>query len=156
MSPLLGDAGPASNAEFTVPVKAVPAPSNKFSYVPGQTVLENHDNYEHEGLLPHFPEITWDPLEEVEYSDKGIHGDVNFKHLLAGATDVFDYNPKIGTEISGIDLANITDAQKNDLARLIAHRGVVFFRNQENLTIEKQRELGAYFGKLHRVSKVFF
>lgn len=157
MSPLLGDAGPTSHPNLVVPSKKIAANNssttgNKFSYTPGRAPVANHENYPHADLLPHFPDITWAPLEEVEYNDRGLHGDADFKNLLADATEVFDYNPKIGTEISGVDLANLTDAQKDDLARLISIRGVVFFRDQKNLSIEKQRELGAYFGKLHKVS----
>src|SRR6202011_2273671 len=77
-------------------------------------------------------------------------GDPTFKNLLANATDVFDYNPKIGTEIYGVDLANLSDAAKNDLALLIATRGVVFFRNQKNFDIDAQRKIGAYYGTLHK------
>jgi sulfonate dioxygenase len=44
----------------------------------------------------------------------------------------------------------LSDAQKNDLVRLISTRGVVFFRNQDDFDIEAQRELGRYFGTLHR------
>jgi sulfonate dioxygenase len=39
--------------------------------------------------------------------------------------------PRIGTEIDGIQLSALTDAQKNELALLIAERGVVVFRNQD-------------------------
>lgn len=39
---------------------------------------------------------------------------------------------------------------KNDLARLISTRGVVFFRNQKDFDIEAQRKLGSYFGTLHK------
>ncbi|KAL8769494.1 MAG: hypothetical protein Q9209_004555 [Squamulea sp. 1 TL-2023] len=121
------------------------------AYEPGRTVFESHDEfYEHEDLRPSFPSLHWDPLTEVPYHDKGIHGDAQFRNLLASATDVFDYNPKIGTEIHGVNLANLTDAQKNDLARLISIRGVVFFRDQTELDIDAQRQLGAYFGKLHK------
>ena len=124
--------------------------SNALNYTPGRnTVIQHDESYEFEDLRPHFPEITWPALTEVPYEDKGLLGDPNFKNLLASATSVVDYNPKIGTEVHGIDLANLTDAQKNDLARLIATRGVVFFRDQKNFDIEKQRELGKYFGTLH-------
>lgn len=81
--------------------------------------------------------------------DKGIDGDPHFRNLLVSATDIFDYTPKIGTEVSGIQLTQLNDAQKNDLARLIATRGVVFLRNQEDFEIEAQLELGRYFGHLH-------
>ncbi|KAL8942023.1 MAG: hypothetical protein Q9211_001564 [Gyalolechia sp. 1 TL-2023] len=120
------------------------------AYEPGRTLVESHDSYEHQDLCPSFPNLHWEPLKEVPYHDKGLQGDARFRNLLASATDVFDYNPKIGTEIHGVNLAKLTDAQKNDLARLISTRGVVFFRNQSELDIEAQRELGAYFGKLHK------
>jgi sulfonate dioxygenase len=125
------------------PIPSVP------NYVPGRTAVETHETYEHEDLKPYFPDVKWPALEEVPYEDKGILGDSEYKNLKAIATSIVDYNPKIGTEVSGVDLANLTDAQKNDIARLIATRGVVFFRNQKNLTIEKQLELGAYLGKVH-------
>ncbi|KAL8825382.1 MAG: hypothetical protein Q9191_004450 [Dirinaria sp. TL-2023a] len=124
--------------------------SNIQTYEPGRTVIEDHESYEHEHLLPTFPDVKWEPLEEVPYNDRGINGDPEFRNLLAEATDIFDYTPKIGTEILGVNLAKLTAAQKDDLARLIATRGVVFFRDQTDLDIEAQRELGQYFGKLHK------
>ena len=119
-------------------------------YEPGKLQVEDHSSYEHEWALPTFPDVKWPPLEPVSYEDKGLFGHPKFGNLLASATDVFDYTPKIGTEVTGVDLANLTDAQKNDLARLISHRGVVFFREQKNLDINKQRELGRHFGHLRK------
>ena len=123
---------------------------NGAHYVPGRTNVEDHGFYEHEDLLPCFPDLHWEPLTEVSYHDRGIQGHHQFRNLLAEATDVFDYNPKIGTEIRGVNLAKLTDAQKDDLARLISIRGVVFFRDQTDLDIDSQRGLGQYFGKLHK------
>ncbi|KAL5114810.1 hypothetical protein ACEQ8H_007303 [Pleosporales sp. CAS-2024a] len=124
---------------------------NVHGYVPGRTTIKKQDDpYEYEDLRPHFPDMTWPAYQEIPYADKGLLGDAHFKHLLASATSVFDYNPKIGTEIHGVDLASLTDVQKNDLARLIATRGVVLFRNQANFDMEAQRSLGQYFGELHR------
>jgi sulfonate dioxygenase len=120
------------------------------SYQPGRSTVQQHETYEHEELRPYFPKVKWPALEEVPYVDKGILGDSDFKNLKEIATGFQDYNPKIGTEVTGVDLANLTDAQKNDIARLISIRGVVFFRNQKNLDIDSQRALGAYFGKLHK------
>ncbi len=129
--------------------KPKPLSSTVSSYVPGRTVVEQHDTYEYEDFKPSFPDKLWPPLEQVPYNDKGLLGDPSFKNLLANATDVFDYNPKLGTEIHGVDLANLSDAAKDDLALLIATRGVVFFRNQKNFDIDAQRRLGAYYGTLH-------
>ena len=127
-----------------------PIDSHVKGYTPGRTLVEDHEFYEHADLLPSFPDLRWEPLVEEPYQEKGLQGHAQFRNLLADATDVFDYNPKIGTEIHGIDLARISDVQKDDLARLIALRGVVFFREQSNLDIDTQRELGRYFGKLHK------
>ncbi|MCJ1362561.1 hypothetical protein MMC16_001665 [Acarospora aff. strigata] len=120
------------------------------TYEPGYTVVDSHDQYEHDDLGPSFPNVHWEPLVEVPYRDKGLNGHPQFRNLLQSATDIFDYNPKIGTEIHGVNLAKLTDAQANDLARLIATRGVVFFRNQVGFDIEAQRKLGQYLGTLHK------
>lgn len=119
-------------------------------YEPGRTNVDGHDIYEYDDLRPAFPDVHWEPLTEVPYHERGVKGDPQFRNLLSDATDIFDYNPKIGTEINGINLAKLTDAQKDDLARLISIRGVVFFRNQTDLDIDAQRELGQYFGQLHK------
>ena len=140
-----------TDATSTTTLKQAVKSTNSHNYVPGRTTVTHHDDtYEFEHLRPRFPVITWPALKEIPYTDKGCLGDVNFRNLLSSATEVFDYNPKIGTEIHGVDLANLTDLQKNDLARLIATRGVVFFRNQKNFGIEEQRALGQYFGQLHK------
>lgn len=140
---------PSGNPHYTS--KHAKSNSNVVNYVPGRTTVKKHDDtYEYEDLRPRFPDITWPAYTEVPYVDKGQLGDPAFKNLLAGATDVVDYNPKIGTEVHGVDLASLSNAQKNDLARLIATRGVVFFRNQKNFGIDEQRELGQYFGELHK------
>lgn len=141
---------PSTLKQFTVPKKVV-AEDNKFGYVPGRKAVEQHDNYPHEDLLPSFPDFHWGPIDHIPYKDRGIRGDSKFRNLLQDATAVFDFNPKIGTEIHGVDLSKLNDAQRDDLARLIAYRGVVFFRNQKDFDVEAQRELGKYFGKLHKV-----
>lgn len=126
------------------------SPKPSISYVPGRTDVEKHEFYEHTELLPIFPDLHWEPLREMPYHDRGIQGHPQFHNLLSEATNIFDYNQKIGTEIHGFNLAKLTSAQKNDLARLISIRGVVFFRDQTDLDIDAQRELGQYFGKLHK------
>ncbi|KAJ5924532.1 TauD-domain-containing protein [Penicillium verhagenii] len=141
----------SSPAPIIVPLKGVAA-GNKFGYVPGRTLVKEYTSYDYDDLLPSFPNIHWKPLEEIEHQDRGISGDPKFRNLLQDASNVFDYNPKIGTEIHGVDLANLTDAQKDDLARLVAYRGVVFFRDQKNLNVDAQRNLGKHFGRLHKHS----
>ncbi|BDD62277.1 hypothetical protein MPDQ_006704 [Monascus purpureus] len=127
-----------------------PVEDNKFGYEPGRTLVERHENYAYEDMLPSFPDLHWEPLGHIPYKDKGLRGDPKFRNLLRDATAVFDYTPKIGTEVHGVNLAKLTDAQKDDLALLIAIRGVVFFRQQDDFDIDAQRELGGYYGQLHK------
>lgn len=53
----------------------------------------------------------------------------------------------IGTEIVGLQLKDLNDEQKDELAALIAERSVVFFRDQD-LSPAQQLELGKHFGQL--------
>jgi hypothetical protein len=94
--------------------------------------------------------VKWPPLGEVPYEDKGLLGDPYFRNLKEVATNIVDHIPKIGTEVHGVDLTDLTDYQTNDIARLVAIRGVVFFKDQKNFDVEEQRKLGAFFGTLHK------
>lgn len=106
-----------------------------------------HAPLEHPELAPVFPKDTYSPIQEVAYEDRALKADPTFKNLLADAT-VTHLAPKIGTELSGIQLHELTDAQKDELALLVAERGVVFFRGQD-ISIDQQVELGRYYGPLH-------
>ncbi|TID25598.1 alpha-ketoglutarate-dependent taurine dioxygenase [Venturia nashicola] len=152
MAPFLQESSIESRLEnLSIKTLKSQKPSPVLNYVPGRAGEPvSYDNYEHEDLRPRFPDVHWEPYVETPHTDKGLLGDENFSNLLSSATDVFDYTPKIGTEISGVRLSQLTDAQKNDLARLIATRGVVFFRNQDDFDIDAQRALGQYFGTPHK------
>ncbi|KAL2194398.1 hypothetical protein P885DRAFT_80405 [Corynascus similis CBS 632.67] len=75
---------------------------------------------------------------------------------LSGALDHlehFDVTPVIGREYVNIDLVELlrapnSDELLRDLAITISQRGVVFFRKQDNLTDELQKELVDRLGKL--------
>ncbi|KAJ7140053.1 hypothetical protein C8R43DRAFT_602220 [Mycena crocata] len=68
--------------------------------------------------------------------------------------DSYDETPHIGTrfpsksvQLSQILTAPNSDELLKDLATLVSHRGVVFFTNQD-IDIEKQKELGTRLGEL--------
>lgn len=57
--------------------------------------------------------------------------------------------PRIGAEISGVDLAaSLSNQQVDDLHAALAEHQVLFFRNQK-LDLDQQKAFGRYFGKLH-------
>jgi len=86
----------------------------------------------------------------VPPKDRAHFADKSKSALFAAASKVFDITSNIGTQIDGIRLRDLNDKQKDELALLVAERGVVFIRNQSEWTIEEQLALGRYFGVLHR------
>ncbi|KAF9120882.1 hypothetical protein BGX30_002911 [Mortierella sp. GBA39] len=79
----------------------------------------------------------------------GKGADPEKKALFASVTKRIDYTPKIGTELHGIKLTELTDQQAEELAAFIAERGVVFFRDQEGLDRKEHVKLGQRWGPLH-------
>lgn len=84
---------------------------------------------------------------ERPYTDPGSRADREKKSLLSAATKVTDLTTHIGTEIEGLQLKDLTDQQKDELALLIAERSVVFFRDQD-LSPQQQMALGDWFGEV--------
>ncbi|KAF9943253.1 hypothetical protein BGZ75_005839 [Mortierella antarctica] len=79
----------------------------------------------------------------------GKGADPEKKALFASVTKRIDYTPKIGTELHGIKLSQLTEQQSEELAALISERGVVFFRDQEDLNHDEHVKLGKRWGPLH-------
>ncbi|KAG0196391.1 hypothetical protein BGX28_010215 [Mortierella sp. GBA30] len=79
----------------------------------------------------------------------GKGADPEKKALFASVTKRIDYSPKIGTELHGIKLSHLTEQQSEELAALIAERGVVFFRDQDDLDYKEHVKLGKRWGPLH-------
>ncbi|OWZ31335.1 sulfonate dioxygenase [Cryptococcus neoformans c45] len=83
--------------------------------------------------------------EGWEHKEPGVRADKEKKALLSAAKEVIHLSPHLGTEIVGLQLNQLSDQQKDELALLIAERTVVFFRDQD-LSPQTQLELGQYFG----------
>jgi len=109
----------------------------------------NPEEYEYPEYLPTYPVVDYAPHVELQVTDRGFNADPEYKALFGAATRVFDLEPSIGTQIDGIDLRQLTDQQKDELALLAAKRGVVVFRNQKDTSIKDLLDIGAYFGPLH-------
>lgn len=95
-----------------------------------------------------------DPLEPFEFHDRGLAANKEKPNLIPQDNPdvkVTKLTPVIGTEIRGLQLSKLSDAQKDELALLIAERGVVVFRDQDfkDIGIEQQKAFGRYFGPLH-------
>ncbi|KAI1300979.1 hypothetical protein EDD11_005900 [Mortierella claussenii] len=95
--------------------------------------------------------------KDASLADRNTHAtrvagkdvDPEKKALFASVTKRIDYSPKIGTELHGLRLTQLTEQQSEELAAFIAERGVVFFRDQDDLDTNEHVKLGARWGPLH-------
>ncbi|KAF2403868.1 TfdA family taurine catabolism dioxygenase TauD [Trichodelitschia bisporula] len=116
---------------------------------------EVHQGYKYADYLPVYDnETKFPPLKPFEFADRGLAADKSKPNLLPKDSDsirVTRLTPSIGTEIRGLQLSELDDTQKNELALLIAERGVVVFRDQDFKDVgpQKQKAFGSYFGPLH-------
>ncbi|PGH17220.1 hypothetical protein AJ80_04929 [Polytolypa hystricis UAMH7299] len=92
------------------------------------------------------------PLEPFEHYDHGKDADPSFPDLFpADKANVSDITPQIGSEVRGVQLSQLTQEGKDQLALFVAQRKVVAFRDQDfaGLPIEKALEWGGYYGRHH-------
>ncbi|KAJ3499691.1 hypothetical protein NLG97_g158 [Lecanicillium saksenae] len=97
------------------------------------------------------PEQTYPPLEPFEHHDRGKDADPSYPELLLKEVAVKHLTPTIGSEVTGVQLSTLTAAGKDQLARFVAERKVVAFRDQDfaSLPIAQAVEFARYFGPLH-------
>ncbi|KAK9481159.1 hypothetical protein V1514DRAFT_323109 [Lipomyces japonicus] len=123
----------------------------------GRLVLAG-DGFEDATYPKYLP--TWDtkehfePLTEFVHVDPGSRADTSFPNLLSkdnGDLQNKRLTPKFGTEIRGVQLSSLTDAGKDELARFVAERGVVVFRDQDlaDLSVPDALKFSSYFGRNH-------
>ena len=93
----------------------------------------------------------YEPLEPFEHVEHGKDADPTFPNLLKEGSELNDITASIGAEVTGIQLSQLDNKGKDELALLVAQKKVVAFRNQDlaSLPIEKVLDLGRYFGRLH-------
>ncbi|EED13999.1 alpha-ketoglutarate-dependent sulfonate dioxygenase, putative [Talaromyces stipitatus ATCC 10500] len=96
------------------------------------------------------------PVEEIRPpKDRAFFADLEKRSLLSAVTKVKHLTPYIGTELQGVQLSQLDEKQKNELALLVAERGVVFFRDQD-LTLEGQHEFTKHFGIVDLIHLSFY
>ena len=96
-------------------------------------------------------ETKYPPLEPFQHHEHGKDADPSFKDLLKAGTKLVDLTGNIGAEVTGVQLHELSDAGKDQLALLVAQKKVVAFRDQEwaNLPIQQVLDFAGYFGRHH-------
>jgi sulfonate dioxygenase len=82
-------------------------------------------------------------------TDRGCFADPEKKALFSVAKPQ-DLTISVGTELKGCQLSQLTNQQLDELALLIAERGVVFLRDQD-ITADQQVKMFEYFGMLKAI-----
>jgi hypothetical protein len=98
--------------------------------------------------------IPPDPVREEIHppKDRASFADPEKKALFTVAKRV-DLTESIGTVLENVQLSQLDGKQLDELALLVAERGVVFFRDQD-LTTEQQVNLFEYYGIFPEFGKV--
>lgn len=90
-------------------------------------------------------------MQPFTHHEHGKDADTTYPDLLPDGVEVKHLTPTIGTEVQGIQISKLSSAGKDQLARYVAERKVVAFRNQDfaSLPIPDALEFGGYFGPHH-------
>lgn len=82
----------------------------------------------------------------------GLFADKAKRTLLNESTTVKHLSPYLGTEISGVQISQLSKEGLNELALYAAERKVLLFRDQDfkDLTPERQIEIASHFGPIQR------
>ncbi|KXN83634.1 Alpha-ketoglutarate-dependent sulfonate dioxygenase [Leucoagaricus sp. SymC.cos] len=112
------------------------------------------EEYRYAHLLPHFSADRYPPLEPFDHTDPGARALnlPNPRAFLDSATSVVELTPNLGTEVTGVNLAELDSSGRDQIALEVARRGVLVFRDQQDF-IDRgpdfYREWGNHFGRLH-------
>ncbi|GAA5827313.1 hypothetical protein JCM11251_003758 [Rhodosporidiobolus azoricus] len=129
---------------------------------PNGTIYDPDQDFDAHPDFPHVQTKTYVPqLKEGEAAlipkqpviaptSRAIDADPSLPNLLKSGVVRLDLTPSIGTELLNVQLANLNDAGRDELALLVAQRGVVFFRAQE-ISDAQQGSLFNYFDRLEDV-----
>ncbi|KAM6498001.1 TauD domain containing protein [Amanita muscaria] len=110
--------------------------------------------YRYTHLLPHISSDHYPPLVPFEHVDPGRRAlrHANPRAFLDNATSVVDLTPHLGTEVVGINLAELDSDGRDQVALEVARRGFLVFRNQQDF-IDRGPDFylqwGSHFGRLH-------
>jgi sulfonate dioxygenase len=99
--------------------------------------------------LPTWDPVFFDALPEFKFVDPALRADPLKRALLTPGVTMAPISPKMGTELTGVQLSCLTDMQRDELALLVSERKVVVLRDQDFADIgpSRQQDFANHFGK---------
>ncbi|KAI1081440.1 taurine catabolism dioxygenase [Whalleya microplaca] len=91
-------------------------------------------------------------VSHFEADEPGNRADPLKPTILKANATVTNITPRIGTEIRGVQLSQLSPAGLDEVALLAAERGVIVFRDQDfaDIGFEGQRNIVKHYGPLHQ------
>ncbi|KAH7890315.1 hypothetical protein F5I97DRAFT_1826480 [Phlebopus sp. FC_14] len=103
--------------------------------------------------LPYYdPNEKFPPTQVYEHVDPALKADPAKPHLLTPEAKLLHLSKYLGTEISGVQISQLSEEGLNELALYAAERKVLIFRDQDfkDIGADKQIELTKRYGRIHR------
>ncbi|TFK48014.1 taurine catabolism dioxygenase [Heliocybe sulcata] len=96
--------------------------------------------------------MSYSPSPLVEFEEPGKRADPAKPHLLTPSATVDHLSPYIGTEVTGVQISQLTKEGLDELALFVAERKLVVFRDQDfkDLGPDRQIEIARHFGPIQR------
>lgn len=114
----------------------------------------NREQLDYPEFLPTWdPSQKYPPLKFFKHEDPGKRADPKMASLFPadGSQVLKRITPKLGTEVTGVQLSQLDDKGKDELALFVAQRGIVVFRDQDfaKMGPDFAVKFGEHFGRLH-------
>lgn len=77
----------------------------------------------------------------IEHVDPGLRADPKKPNLLTPNVKLTHISPYLGTEVTGVQISELSEEGRNELALLVAERKVVVFRDQNFKDIGPERQI---------------
>lgn len=144
-----------SSAPVVRPIKPVNShtPDQPLNYdinIPYVDVNKEHKaRTRYPEYLPTWDKVWFDPLPPFEYEDPALRADQSKSNLLNSDAKVTHIQPRIGSYVENVQLNQLSDAAKDELALLVSERKVVAFPNQDLIDDgpAAQEKFMRHFGK---------
>lgn len=91
---------------------------------------EHYTKSKYPQYLPTWEKVFFPPCPEFDFVDPALRADITKPNLLQPGVKVTPLSPKMGTELHGIQLTQMSDDAKDELALLVSERKCVVLRDQ--------------------------
>ncbi|THU91592.1 TauD-domain-containing protein [Dendrothele bispora CBS 962.96] len=118
-----------------------------------KATLQQNNGPTYPFYYPHYDlEEKFPPTQIFEHTDPGSRADPSKPHLLTENTITKDITSYIGTEITGVQISELSKEGLDELALYAAQRKLLVFRDQDfkDLSPDRQIEIAKHFGPIQR------